>query len=388
MSPDSPQKQATKVTLVGMVLDVALGVTKIIGGSVTQSFALVTDGIHSLTDAVTDIFVLIVARVAHSAPDENHPYGHGRFETLGTIAMGVVFFATAAVLLYDSYNRLSTIESLPIPAPAGLAIAVISIASKEWIFHYTMRVAQRINSNLLKANAWHSRSDAISSVAVLIGLLAAQQGYVWMDTVAGVFVSLIIAKVGWELCSDALKELVDTAVPDARREQIERTILGVEGIHEIASLRSRSSGGKIILELRLIVSPRISVSEGHQLGETVSRTLTGNFSDIGDVTVHIDPEQHQHLEDSEDARSALPQREEVIAAIKSAWHELISDQHIESIVLHYFERGVEVELTLTEDSKAAADTLGLERALQNLDYIVRLRIYSKLSDSQLGRPLS
>ena len=150
MDAEQAKKEATTVTLVGMVLDIVIGLAKIVGGVITNSFALVTDGIHSLSDAGTDIFVLVVARISHAEPDDEHQYGHGRFETLGTIAMGIVFFITAAILLYDSVNRLRLDEAQPIPAASGIALALISIASKEWIYHYTMRVANRLKSNLLK----------------------------------------------------------------------------------------------------------------------------------------------------------------------------------------------------------------------------------------------
>lgn len=384
----SARSQATRVTLIGMLLDLVLGLTKIVGGALTQSFALVTDGIHSLTDAITDIFVLIVARIANTAPDDNHPYGHGRFETIGTIAMGIVFFITAGILLYDSYIRLRTPGSLPIPAPAGIGIALLSIAGKEWIYQYTMRVARRLDSSLLKANAWHSRSDAISSVAVLIGLVAAQQGYAWMDTVAGVFVSLIIARIGWELCADSLKELVDTAVPEQRKQQIESSILAVNGVQGITSIRTRSSGGKIILEVRILVRPRISVSEGHQIGEIVSRSVTGNFSDIGDVIVHIDPVEHDDGEISNAPLPSLPPREEVLSTVKKAWKNLLDENDIDRLVLHYLENGIEVELTLHSRTVDEDKLLALESALLGIEYIGRLRIYNKIFESTDSRTLS
>jgi cation diffusion facilitator family transporter len=369
-----------------MALDLFLAGLKIIGGTLTQSFALVTDGIHSLTDAITDIFVLLVARFAHAAPDEEHPYGHGRFETLGTIGMGVVFFSTAAVLLYDSYQRLQNTEDLPVPAAAGLGIALLSIAGKEWIFHYTMRVAKRLNSNLLKANAWHSRSDAISSVAVLIGLIGAQQGYLWMDTLAAIFVACIIATIGWELCMDSLKELVDTSIPKQRRQQIQRCIMAVEGILGVTRLRSRSSGGKIILEVQLLVNPRISVSEGHQLGEIVSRSLTGNFSDVGDVIVHIDPETHNHDKALHDME--LLGRENVLEGIKECWQDLLTEEQIEEVSLHYLERGIEVDLTLRQAQISDALAQQLAAALEPLQDIASVRIYNKLHEASINQQLS
>lgn len=382
MNPENPTLEATRVTLIGMVLDLLLAAGKIVGGVVFQSFALVTDGIHSLTDAITDVFVLIVTRIAHTDPDEEHQYGHGRFETIGTIAMGIVFFTTAGILFYDSITRLRASESMPVPAVAGALIAIISIASKEWIFQYTMRVAKRLNSSLLKANAWHSRSDAISSIAVLIGILGAQQGYVWMDIAAAMFVALIIAKIGWELCGDALKELVDTAVPDQRRAQFESCILAVEGIQGITSLRSRLSGGRIILEIRLLVNPRISVSEGHQLGEIASKALIGQFSDISEVLVHIDPMTHGEHLIPPTTTADMPERTEILDGIKQSWKELLVEEDIGSIDLHYLGSGIEVDLVLNRDHVSSQLAHDLESAIKSTDYIACLRIFSKLYETK------
>jgi cation diffusion facilitator family transporter len=384
MDAQQARREATNVTLVGMFLDVLLGVGKIVGGVVTNSFALITDGIHSLTDAGTDIFVLIVARVSHAEPDAEHQYGHGRFETLGTIAMGIVFFITAAILLYDSFNRLRLSEPLPIPAAGGIAIALLSVATKEWIYHYTMRVAKKLNSSLLKANAWHSRSDAISSVAVLIGIVGARQGYLWMDTVAGMIVALIIAKIGWELCSDSLMELVDTAVPNQRREQFESCILSIDGIRGITELRSRTSGGKIILEVRLLVNSYISVSEGHQLGELVNKSLIGRFGDVSEVLIHIDPIQHETTEDE----SQLPERSQVIASLKACWENLIDQHSIASIDLHYLGGAIEVDLVLDVDELSMAAARDLEAAIEAEPHIIKLRIFNKLHESNHDRASS
>lgn len=387
MDLQTSKQEAIHVTVVGMVLDIVLGVGKIVGGVFTSSFALITDGIHSLTDAFTDIFVLAVARVSHEGPDAEHPYGHGRFETLGTIAMGMVFFTTAGIILYDAWERLRSDEVVPVPALSGLILAGLSIAGKEWIYQYTMRVARRHNSSLLKANAWHSRSDAITSIAVFIGILAAQKGYVWMDTVAAMFVALIIAKIGYELCADSLRELVDTAVPPRRQEQLRDCIMAVEGIEGITSLRSRLSGGKIILEAHLLVNPRITVSEGHQLGAIVSRALVGRFSDISDVIVHIDSEEPP--ESGQDKREKLPARHEVLSTIRSAWRNLLKDEEIQRVSLHYLERGIEVELLVNLEQLPDSLPDKLEQAIADLDYVIGLKIYNSLYEVRLhGNHLS
>ena len=389
MTSSSSKQQATRVTLIGMAIDIFLVFAKIIGGIYTQSFALITDGIHSLTDSVTDIFVLIVARIANTEADENHPYGHGRFETLGTITMGVVLFATAAVLIYDSVQRLRSIEDLPVPAVGGIVIALISIACKEWIFHYTMAVATKLNSSLLRANAWHSRSDAVSSIAVLIGILAAQQGYLWMDTVAGVFVALIIAKVGWDLCTDSLKELVDTAIPQKRRSQIEESILETEGVLGIENFRSRLMAGKILLDISILVSPRITVSEGHQLAEMVSHKLTGSFSDICDVIVHVDPEPHDNGQENNPLPvNQYPDRAEVLARIKTLWANMIDEEELEDISLHILESGIEVDLSLNNEISDPDLANKLAQSLEQLGFISKLSIFTKSHDFRLSVTLS
>jgi divalent metal cation (Fe/Co/Zn/Cd) transporter len=342
MDAQQAKREATNVTLVGMFFDLLLGAGKIVGGVLTNSFALVTDGIHSLTDAGTDIFVLVVARVAHAEPDAEHQYGHGRFETLGTIAMGIVFLITAAILMYDSFNRLRLSEPLPTPAAASIIIALLSVATKEWIYHYTMRVAKKLNSSLLRANAWHSRTDAISSVAVLIGILGARQGYLWMDTVAGMFVALLI-----------------------------------DGIRGITDLRSRSTGGKIILEVRLLVNSYISVSEGHQLGELANKSLVRQFADVSEVLIHIDPIQHETIEDE----SQLPERTQVIASLKACWENLIDQQSIASIDLHYLGGAIEVDLVLDVDVLSMATARRLEAVIEAEPHITRLRIFNKLHES-------
>jgi len=251
-----------------------------------------------------------------------------------------------------------------------------------------MGVAKRLNSSLLKANAWHSRSDAISSIAVLIGIIAAQQGYAWMDTVAGIFVALIIARIAWELCSDSLKELVDTSIPEKRRKQIEERILSINGIMGVSSIRSRQSGGKIFLEVRLLVSPRISVSEGHRLGEQVSKTLCGFFSDVSDVVVHIDPELHEHDALPGHHHAHLPDREDLLEIIHRQWQELAIDAEIDTIRLHYLEEAVEIEITVEDKSFDTKLLQTFQAKLEQFPYIASLRIYNKLFESQANSSLS
>ncbi len=379
MQQSSAKKEAARVTLVGMWLDLLLGTIKILGGALTGSFALITDGIHSLSDSVSDIFVLVVNHFAHDAPDQEHPYGHGRFETVGTVVMGMFFFAIAAVLLYDSFKRLLEPETLAVPALGGLLIAAISIASKEWIYQYTMRSARRLNSSLLRANAWHSRSDAISSIAVLIGIFGARQGLPWLDVIAAMFVALIIARIGWQLCLDSLKELVDTAIPREHEARIRDTVLDIPGVNQITGLRSRQSGGRILLDLRVQVDPRISVSEGHQLGEICRRSVQDKFSNISEVLVHIDPEYH-----SDSRFTDLPLRQEIEARIATLWRDLIDDFDSSNIELHYLGNGIEINLYLAHRQIDESQARILAQALTAIPAIKRLKIYSTVMETRVA----
>lgn len=378
MPTRSAKQEAVRVTLIGMYLDIALGLAKILGGVFMASFALIADGIHSLSDAVTDIFVLVVAHYAHEAPDAEHPYGHGRFEAVGTVLLGMVLFAVAGILLFDAVERLLAAESLPVPAWGTLLIAAASIAGKEWIYRFTMAVADRLNSSLLKANAWHSRTDAISSVAVLIGLTGALQGFPWLDVVAAMFVALIIAKIGYELCLDSLRELVDTAIPLDRQQQICECILGVQGIHRVNDLRSRRSGTAVLLEAQIQVDPRISVSEGHQLGETARLALIRRFNEINDVIIHVNPEAHDPA-----AADHLPLRDEIVGAVKQRWQEILPEDDIKSIELHYLSEGIEVELHLVRAQIEPSLARDLAQRLSDLTYISRLKVLHDILDTRL-----
>jgi len=371
-NPIDAQTEAVRITLIGMALDLALGLGKIVGGIMSASFALVADGVHSLTDAVTDIFVLVIARTAYAAPDRGHPYGHGRFEAVGTIVMGIVFFITAAVLLYDASQRLAAVDELVVPGLFGAIIAAISIASKEWIYRFTLATAERLNSSLLRANAWHSRSDALSSIAVLIGIVGGQFGVVWLDTLAAMFVALLIAKIGWDLCSESIRELVDTALPDQRRSEFEDCLKATPGVKGLTDLRSRLSGGKAIVEVHLVVDPRISVSEGHQIGASASARLRENFTDVGEVIPHIDPQgnpDHDHPLDG----TAVPSRNEVEEIISTRWREMTDSGSGLKFDLHYLEHGIEIDL-IAGNADDAVTAKGLANQLINLERIIGIRV--------------
>lgn len=334
---------AIRVTLIGSVLDLILGILKIGIGIMASSLALVSDGIHSLSDLVTDIFVVMIARVSHADPDTEHPYGHRRFETIGTIMLGIVLFAVAGIICYDAIRRLGEPGALPVPGWTGMLVAVVSIFSKEWIYRFTKRVADAQNSSMLLANAWHSRTDAMSSVAVLIGLIGARLGFPVMDLLAAIFVALMIGLIAWKLVGSSLSELVDTALPAEKVTAIRRHALGQEGVLDVHELRTRLHGGRIFVDLHVQVDDRISVSEGHYLAEHIMASLREVFPEIRDIVIHIDPEPDT---DATAPNLALPLRTEIDRQLRERWGDALPANAIRRLGLHYLENQVDIDVYL------------------------------------------
>lgn len=364
------------VTLVGSVLDLTLGIAKIIVGTLAHSQALIADGIHSLSDLGTDFMVLYAARHAHRKPDREHPYGHGRIETAATVALGITLVAVAAGIAWDSLRRLFDPDLLLQPGPLALSVAIISVLSKEWIYHYTMRVARRLNSNMLKANAWHSRTDAISSIVVVIGIIGVMLGYPFLDAVAAVVVALLIAKIGWDLTWSSFRELIDTALDAEEVKRIRDSIMKVDGVRTLHMLRTRRSGGSAFVDVHILVDPQVSVSEGHQIGERVRRTLLADSSDVSDVTVHIDPEDDERNSPCDH----LPLREDLLVALGQAWEGMPMAARVRNVTLHYLNGKVHLDLTLPLDaagergSDGQPAALALVEAARRLDVVGRVRM--------------
>ena len=336
------EKETKRITLWGAFINLFLAVIKVAGGILGQSQALLADGAHSLSDLISDGMVLLAARHAAEDADEDHPYGHGRFETLATVALGILLIGAAVGIAYDAVTRLQSPETLAVPATFTLIIAAISILANEGLYHATRSVARRIRSPMLEANAWHHRSDAISSIVVLIGVGATLIGYPMFDGIAAILVALMIAKIGYELGMQGVQELVDTALEPEMVDEIRETILNISDVRHLHMLRSRRMGHNALIDVHIQVSPKLSVSEGHHISEAVEQAVIDNFDEVNDVTVHIDPE------DDEDAPSCkhLPLRDEIVRELKSGWDKHDVFKHIDAVTLHYLDGHVIVEAAL------------------------------------------
>jgi len=335
-------QQTKKITLIGALTNLFLAVIKIVFGYISQSQALIADGIHSLSDLISDGLVLIAAKHTSRAADANHPYGHGRIETVITVILGLLLIMVACGLAIDAVQRIMTPGALLHPSFLAIIVAMISITANECLYHYTIRVADKFRSNILRANAWHHRSDAISSVIVLIGVSGTMLGIEYLDALAAIGVAIMIIKIGWDFSVRSIRELVDTGLEPDTVETINKAILKVDGVKQLHSLRSRRMGGDALVDVHILVPPKLSVSEGHFIGEKVREQLIKQVDEVTDVMVHIDPEDDELMAHNE----GLPQRKELLQSLTQRWKSLIEPADIKNITLHYLDGKIHIELTL------------------------------------------
>ena len=340
IGPRQQQRLKTRVTCVGALVNFFLSVIKVGFGISGQSEALIADGIHSLSDLASDAFVLIAVKLGSREADHDHPYGHRRFETLATVLLGGGLVIVGGWISWDAIRRLLHPEMLLVPKIDALVIAAISILSNEWLYQYTKRIARKTRSKLLLANAWHHRSDAISSIVVLFGIMAVLYGYPFADAVAAIIVALMVAKIGLSLLLESVKELVDTSLPTGFVGEIRTAILNTDGVRGIHLLRTRQMGEDAYVDAHIVVNPRISVSEGHMIADEVRDGLIASFDDIMDVLVHIDPEDDEFKEKNKKPMT----RNELLGTVERYLGDF--SDHILDINIHYLDSLVELEVIL------------------------------------------
>jgi|SRR5690554_2173842 len=363
-----------KTSVVGAIVNSLLTIAKVFFGIVGQSHALIADGIHSLADLATDLMVWVAAKYSNQPADKEHPYGHARIETAFTVGLGVVLIITAIGIVVDSGQRLLNPETLLHPTPIVLLIAAISILANEALYQYTIRVAREVKSNLLVANAWHHRSDAISSIVVLIGVAGSLLGVTYLDVFAALAVALMIGKVGWDQAWTSIRELIDTGMEPKAAAAVRRIIENIEGVQSMHMLRSRRMGGSYLIDVHIEVAERLSVSEGHKIAEYVRYKLIESDKNISNALVHIDPE-----DDSLELLCIdLPFRREVLADLRKVWAGEVDAAGCNSVTLHYLSGKVHVDLVrplekADDDTKNVAQRL--EEKAQTLDYIGDVRVF-------------
>ena len=286
---EADDRQIKSITYIGMAVNIALAVIKIAIGFFAVSLALVADGVHSLSDLATDVVVLLGVRLGAKKPDRNHPYGHGRAETFSAALVAIVLIIVGSAMIHYATMAIARDEAT-LPRIEVLAVAMISIAAKEWLYRATRKVAIRSQSPALYANAWHHRSDALSSVAVVIGFLLLQFGFGHGDQIAAVAVGLMVIWVGAKIITDCVRELTESAVDEDTTEHIKKVIDSNPSIRQWHQLRSRTVGREVFLDLHILVDPELNITAAHEIAESLEKALHEQITRPINITVHIEPD--------------------------------------------------------------------------------------------------
>ena len=288
--------KVTFVTLVGSVVNIILTVFKIFAGVLGRSTAMIADGIHSLSDLLSDIVVIVFVKISAKGRDKDHDYGHGKFETFATLIISLMLIVVAVNLMSGGINKIRQIlDGGEVSSPGMIALwaAVASIVMKEILYRYTIIQGRALNSPMMIANAWHHRSDAFSSVGSLLGIAGAiflGDKFVILDPITGCVISIFILVMAVKMSVPAIKELLDVSLPDDVEEKIEATAKSVKGVVDLHELKTRREGPGIIMEGHLVLDSEISLKEAHDISKKVEESLRKEFGPETQISLHLEPE--------------------------------------------------------------------------------------------------
>ncbi len=327
----------------GVLVNAPLAGGKIIAGLAAQSQALVADGVHSLSDLLSDAAVIWALGHSHRPPDAEHPFGHGRFETLATLAIAAMLALAATGILIDAILR---IMDPPTAAPGVLAlwVAGLSIALKEGLYHYTKAVARRTGSAMMAANAWHHRSDAATSVVALGGVGAAILGWPWADALGAAIIALMLGRVAWACGRPAVQELADTAPPTRMSHAIRAALMATPGVRDAHDLRLRHMSGTVQADVHVALDPAMTLSEAHRLCEAARASVLEHVPGVVEIIIHPEPDGHADGPAAHDA--AL--RPELQAQVRACLDGIVPPHAIRHLRLDYRDDGVIAVVELTE----------------------------------------
>lgn len=288
--------KVTFVTLIGSVVNIILTVFKILAGILGRSTAMIADGIHSLSDLLSDIVVIVFVKISSKGRDKDHDYGHGKFETFATLIISLMLIVVAVNLMSGGINKIRMIlDGGEVSSPGMIALwaAVASIVLKEILYHYTIIQGRALNSPMMIANAWHHRSDAFSSVGSLLGIAGAiflGDKFVILDPITGCVISIFILVMAVKMSVPAIKELLDVSLPDEVEQQIVSTAKSIQGVIDLHELKTRREGPGIIMEGHLVLDSEISLKEAHDISKKVEAALRKEFGPETQISLHLEPE--------------------------------------------------------------------------------------------------
>lgn len=290
------QRSIYRVTIAGSAINVALLIFKFVAGIVGGSAAMIADAVHSLSDFLTDVVVLVFVRMSNKPIDRDHDYGHGKYETLATALIGMALLAVGLLICYNGLTKTwAAINGTALPQPGVIALvaALLSIALKEWAYRFTVKVGRRVQSQAVVANAWHHRSDALSSVGTAVGIGGAillGQRWAVLDPLAAIVVSVFVLKAAYRLISQSTSELLETSLPDDIEDEMVQLALQDDLVSGVHNLRSRRIGNRIALEMHLRLPGSLSLYEAHEHATQIERRIKARFGDNTIVTLHVEPQ--------------------------------------------------------------------------------------------------
>lgn len=289
------EREIRNITILGAIVNIALTLGKIIAGIYGRSSAMMADGIHSLSDLFSDIVVIVFTHISSKEKDRHHSFGHGKFETLATLIVSVILVVVGANLMSNGIKSIYGFfngELLPRPGYIALVAAVISIVAKEILYHLTIRTGKRTGSTVVVANAWHHRSDALSSIGALIGIggsIVLGEKWAILDPLASCVISIAVIVVAVRMAFPSLAELLETSLPEDIESEIIRTASAVKGVREIHELKTRRNGMSFIIDAHIVVNPDISIVEAHDIATDVEDALRERYGRQTQMNIHIEP---------------------------------------------------------------------------------------------------
>ena len=367
-----------RVSIISGAVNLLLAIGKIIIGYAGYSQALITDGIHSLSDVISDGLVVFAAKASIQAPDEEHPYGHHRIETIAVIVIALVLLVVGISFLYPAITQLIHGTRFTQPSKFVLIMAVISALTNELLFHFCLRQGQKIQSSLLISNAWHNRSDALISLIVIASMIGGYIGWPFLDAVGAAIISSIIIYVAIKMLWKSGNELIDAATDPETIQTIQENIEQTPGVIAVHNLRTRHHGHRIFVDVHVQVAPLISVSEGHYIADTAEQRIRQVVPAIQDVAIHIDPE------DDSVAPNVLhhANRHQIEQEVQQTLQDIDTSITIHQITLHYLEGELSAELLLhatTSSNTDLAEITHLERKIIANTALNHCHIYIRTS---------
>lgn len=294
-SVDERASAASKSTWISVVVNLALTIIQISIGIFSKSQGLIADGIHSLSDLLSDFVVLFANHHSRKEADENHPYGHHRYETAASLVIGGVLLAVGLGMLWSAFTKLESPASIPTVHTLALWTAGGALIGKELLFRYMLAVAKRVKSGMLVANAWHARSDAASSLVVAVGIIGNLAGFPILDPVAALIVGLMVSRMGWNFSWDAFHDLMDRSADDREVKAIQKTIIDTPGVYGVHDLRTRKMGDMIIVDAHIEVNATQTVEQGHDIAVNVRKRVMQRHR-VLNLMAHVDPLQRPDLD--------------------------------------------------------------------------------------------